>query len=216
MTNNLVQICLMMDCTDSMTHWIDAARDTLLSSLSNVKRQFPQADIRVAFIGYRDYKDNEEIVLCDFTEDHKYVRDLIKNTQAMGGDDLPENVSKAYKIASKLNWIGDHRLVFHVCDAPPHGTRYTNLDDDYPDDHIRNPLEPHIENLGDQSVNLTVITLNSSTDKMVNIIGSIYSYILPDGFHVESVSRQDSNNPRNFLERSLTRSIIQSVDPGMP
>lgn len=216
MTSNNIQVCLMMDCTDSMTQWIDAARDTLLSSLSNVKLQFPQADIRVAFIGYRDYKDMEEIVMCDFTDDHKYVRDLIKNIKAIGGDDLPENVSKAYKIASKLNWTGDYRVVFHVCDAPPHGSRYNDLEDDYPDDHIRNPLEPHIESLADQDVDLTVIALNRSTNKMISIMADIYSYIKPEGFHVQTATKQDSVNPRNFLERSFTRSIIHSVDPDMP
>lgn len=220
MANKTLQVCLMMDCTASMRPWIVAAKERLVESLRSIKQSYPEYSIDVAFIGYRDYTDYEKMILVDFTEDHKIVKNRISTIQAKGGDDEAEDVAGAYRLAASLNWYANVRLMVHICDAPAHGMTYhvPDYDDDHPEDDYRNPLEPHVERLADKRVDIDIIELNETTNIMVDVIRRSYRSIRPlGGFSSDSVSRRDSQNPTNYFERAfssrMSRSIMRSQDP---
>lgn len=215
-----LKVCLMMDCTASMTPWLAAAKERLLNCLKTVKTEYPEYEINVAFIGYRDYNDDEKIVFVDFTTDHVKVKNRISLVQAEGGDDAAEDVSGAYRLAASLDWNASVKLLFHICDAPAHGISYhvPEYGDDYPEDDRKNPLEPHVERLATKRVDIDIIELNETTNIMVDVIRRSYRNIRPiGGFSSDSVSRQDSQNPTNYFQRAfssrMTRSIVRSQDP---
>lgn len=222
MVNKSLQVCLMMDCTASMTPWIVAAKERLLESLDTIKKNHPGYHVEVAFIGYRDYKDQEKMILVNFTDDHKKVKNRISVIQAEGGDDAAEDVAGAYQLAASLNWVADVRLLVHICDAPAHGMAYHSeyYNDDYPEDDRNNPLEPHIEHLADKNVDIDIIELNHTTNTMVDVIYRTYRIVRPQGFSTTIVSRSDSENPTRYFERAfslrMTRSIERSQDPDTP
>jgi hypothetical protein len=215
-----LKVCLMMDCTASMTPWIDAAKERILNCLKTVKTEYPDYEIDVAFIGYRDYTDDEKIIFVDFTSDHKKVKKRISIIQAEGGDDSAEDVSGAYRLAVSLDWTANVKLLFHICDAPAHGMTYhvPDYDDDYREDDYKNPLEPHVERLAVKKVDIDIIELNRSTNIMVDVIRRTYRTIRPlGGFSSDTVSREDSQNPTNYFQRAfssrVSRSIMHSQDP---
>lgn len=215
-----LKVCLMMDCTASMTPWLAAAKERLLNCLKTVKTDYPEYEIYVAFIGYRDYNDYEKIVFVDFTSEHKIVKNRISIIQAEGGDDAAEDVAGAYKLAASLEWHADVRIMVHICDAPAHGMSYHDHDynDDHTEDDYRNPLEPHVERLAEKKVDIDIIELNETTNIMVDVIRRSYRMARPlGGFSSDMVSRQDSQNPTNYFQRAfssrVTRSIVRSQDP---
>lgn len=218
-----LQVCLMMDCTASMKPWIVAAKERLIDSLRTINQQYPDYEIKVAFIGYRDYNDSEKMILVDFTKDHHKVKNRISIIQAEGGEDAAEDVAGAYRVAASLEWYADVRLMVHICDAPAHGLSYhaPAYNDDHQDDDYRNPLEPHVELLAEKRVDIDIIELNDSTNIMVDVIRRSYRIVRPlGGFSSDTVSRYDSQNPTGYFERALSsrmsRSIMRSQDPDMP
>ena len=118
-----VDICIAMDCTGSMASWIDACRDSLISTLNGLRAKFPRSRFRAAFVGYRDLCDAERFVLHPFNENVDALIASIRSVRADGGGDTPEDVAGGLHHVLSLGWTGDVRLVLFCCDAPAHGDK---------------------------------------------------------------------------------------------
>jgi hypothetical protein len=80
--------------------------------------------IRVAFVGYRDYDDgSERVVKKDFTENTNDVINFMNSVSAFGGADACEDIFGGLEEVTKLDWISPNRILIHVADAPQHGSR---------------------------------------------------------------------------------------------
>ncbi len=91
--NTTVDVCFLMDCTGSMGDWIEAAQQKIVEIISQVKPQFPAAQPRVAFTGYRDFSEGEQrLVVKPFTANVEQVRQFISGVRAFGGGDAAEDV----------------------------------------------------------------------------------------------------------------------------
>jgi hypothetical protein len=77
----------------------------------------------VAFVGYRDYDDEKRIERLDFTEDTSAVINFMNNVEAVGGGDTCEDVFGGLDVVRNLTWSSPNRVLIHVADAPPHGSR---------------------------------------------------------------------------------------------
>ena len=91
-TNKTLDLCLLMDCTSSMSSWIARSKDTLKEIIDQIKSGNRGLKIRVAFVGYRDIKDTERFTIQEFTDDVDEVKNFISKTKADGGADMPEDV----------------------------------------------------------------------------------------------------------------------------
>ena len=58
-----LDLCLLMDCTSSMSSWIARSKDTLKEIIDTVKTQNAGLKVRVAFVGYRDIKDTQRFTI---------------------------------------------------------------------------------------------------------------------------------------------------------
>ena len=61
-----VKLCFLMDCTASMEPWIHAARVQIKDIVYETESHYPDANVKVAFVGYRDIKDTERFVVFPF------------------------------------------------------------------------------------------------------------------------------------------------------
>lgn len=52
--SNILELCLLLDCTGSMGSWIQRSKDTLKQIIQQVKEENKSLTVRVCFIGYRD------------------------------------------------------------------------------------------------------------------------------------------------------------------
>ena len=63
-----MDLALIMDCTGSMQSWIDDCKRVLISVIDEIVGTHPELKVRVAFVGFRDFKDNDQYVVHTFTE----------------------------------------------------------------------------------------------------------------------------------------------------
>jgi hypothetical protein len=53
--------------------------------------------------------------------------------RAYGGDDGPEDVAGGFEKALEQNWTSKTKYAVLIADAPCHGSKYHDDQDDYPD-----------------------------------------------------------------------------------
>ena len=87
-----LDLCLLMDCTGSMSSWITRSKDTLKEIIDAVKSQNTGLKVRVAFVGYRDIEHSQRFTIQEFTDDIELVKKFISKTGTTGGADWPEDV----------------------------------------------------------------------------------------------------------------------------
>lgn len=171
-----VDLLLILDCTSSMSSWIKQCQRNLDKIIDEVRQKAKVTQkIRVAYLGYRDFGnpgDEQHFDVLDYTEDIQMVKDKIKKSKAMGGGDIPEDVTGALKRALQFKREADLQLVYLICDAPAHGRQYHEVRyDDFPD-----VKEGTLENVMSQIKNnapttfFTAFKINESTDKMFTIM----------------------------------------------
>ena len=53
----VLDLCLLVDCTSSMSEWISRTKETISEIIDSAKTANPDQSVRVAFVGYRDIQD---------------------------------------------------------------------------------------------------------------------------------------------------------------
>ena len=125
-----VDLCILMDVTGSMGGPIQLAKDTMKSVVNQAKDRFePKLDVRVAFVGYRDFCDQERFVVKDFVSSDRVgeVINTLDGCRASGGGDAPEDVAGGLEKVLNLAWKSNIKMLIHVADAPAHGTEYHDM-----------------------------------------------------------------------------------------
>ena len=177
-SDRFLDLLLVMDCTSSMSSWIELCKTTLKDTIDEIKQQHKELEVRVAFVGYRDFGDGDQMfVIQDFSLDLPAVKKVISSTRAIGGADIPEDIQGGLYFGLRLDWRQISVKVCYLCtDAPCHGKQYHTTTDDYPKG---NPAGLMMEDLAkeysDKGIDLTVYELTSFTDKMYEIIEQAYN-----------------------------------------
>jgi hypothetical protein len=117
-----LDLCFLMDCTGSMGSWIDICKEEINNIVDYVVTEFTGINIRIAFVGYRDYGDKPDFSVKDFTTDPDSMKKYLTTISASGGNDMPEDVFGGLDKAINLNWKSDVKICFFIADAPCHGT----------------------------------------------------------------------------------------------
>lgn len=174
----ILDLLLIMDCTASMSSWIQHCKNTLIDVLDSSSEE-DGSIVRVAFIGYRDFCSSEKdrYDIHDFTYDHESMKTYISGRKAMGGGDGPEDVCGALYHGLNLNWIEDSiKVTFFCADAPCHGDKYHDTSsDNYP---LGNPaglvLEKLVKEFSNREILLTCYKLTDQTEQMYEIMEKEY------------------------------------------
>jgi von Willebrand factor type A domain len=120
----VVEVAFVLDTTGSMGPLIETAKRKIWAIATAIVDTYPEAEVRMGLVAYRDIGDAYVTKKFDLTTD---IQDLYANLlelRARGGGDWPESVNEALDVAvTKLSWTqseGDCRIIFLVGDAPPH------------------------------------------------------------------------------------------------
>ncbi|DBA81130.1 TPA: hypothetical protein ACH3X2_007100 [Trebouxia sp. C0005] len=218
-----MDILIMMDCTGSMAWAIASCKRQIKAVLEKVQSDYPEAVIRVAFIGYKDHGDsNERILLHKFVDkqDISSVEQFVGKIRANGGADGPEDIAGALQTALDLlkdrvqGFRAQTRMIIHFADAPCHGSQYHSMHDDYPggDPHGLNP-EKMLHELASKNVDYYFLEVQSrDTTKMTDIFKGCYPSggNASCGFHVLPTGA----SPDSFMPamlRSITMSASRAI-----
>lgn len=128
-TNFTVEICFCLDCTGSMSRWLEATKNQMISIIDSIhnliQKQYSslKLQLRFAIVAYRDLIDKPQYELRDFTENPKDITNFLNGLRATGGGDIPEDVLGALDQCLKMKWSETNaRFIVLITDAPGHGS----------------------------------------------------------------------------------------------
>ncbi|RGB39933.1 kinase-like domain-containing protein [Rhizophagus diaphanus] len=172
-----VDLCFVLDCSGSMGPHIAAAKDCILQVSNYVKHTNPSIKLRVGFCGYRDhYNRSDRLQIFDFNDQYDQFTQYMQNVSPISNDDLPEDVLGGLNAAiTQMNWQNSTRVLLHIGDFPPHGRRFTSLEDDnYPDgDPNGLTAESVLEKMQSKNILYFFGKITDYTDTMIEIFRSI-------------------------------------------
>ncbi|CAE7565971.1 vwkA [Symbiodinium sp. CCMP2592] len=129
-----VDLLFVVDCTGSMQPYIDAVKTSIRSMVQRLLTAYPQLNLQLGFLGYRDVGDQQQFQILDFTQSHATFEGFVAKMTADGGADAAEDVAGALRRVADFKWTKHVRVLFHIADAPCHGREYhQGVSDDFPD-----------------------------------------------------------------------------------
>ena len=185
-------ILFIFDITSTMGKHINYFAKNFDKIIQGIKDNCPLSIIYIGFIGYKDINDLElgdEYIDIDFTLFYDELKQKIKNIQAEGGDDVPEDVAGAFELALNKKWNKGTNIIFLVTDAPCHGIKYHDLDqkveelkdnfpeEEYGDNQIfkREKIEKLVEKFAENDFNLICLDIqHRNTEKMFKMFEEKY------------------------------------------
>jgi hypothetical protein len=179
--DSVLDLMFLVDCTGSMSSWIDTVKTELKKIITYIKENNPYSRVRISFVGYRDFDMSEEkrFSILNFTEDADEAKKYISEVVATGGADIPEDVAGGLKKGLEQNWQENSaKYCILVCDAPCHGTKYHTQSDTYPQG-CPNGLIPEDLVAGYAMKNITfyAVKINYDTNTMYDIFSRKYQEV---------------------------------------
>ncbi|CAD8203029.1 unnamed protein product [Paramecium pentaurelia] len=207
---NILDVVFIMDCTGSMKKWIDQARESISSIIDIFNKTVSQTQIRIAFVGYRDFKDVKHIQYHDFTTDVDLIKQFISTLEATGGDDDAEDVAGGIQQVLKLNFSKHSQSIlctFLICDAPTHGKQYHEdiVGDNHKDKIQDGSLEKLMQVLDQKKIPNNYFfccKINDTTNKMFEI--------MKQNFKNLEISQLKTQDFANYVSLSMIKSFKQS------
>jgi hypothetical protein len=154
-------------------------KTTVTTMAAGIMESYPECKLRVAFVPYRDYEDadQDDRELCDFTTSFSgsssvFIKALSR-VEAYGGGDDAEDVFSGITRVANLSWNATNRLLFHIADAPCHGSQFHDGVGDYhvTGDKYGRKIEDMLQILSEvcQISTYFFCHLNRSTNKMIQV-----------------------------------------------
>jgi hypothetical protein len=121
-TQSVLDIMFVVDTTGSMGDELHYLKSEISDVIGSISGNNPNHTINLALLFYRDTGDEYVTRYFDFTRNIAQQQQNLSRQSANGGGDFPEAADRALEEAAGKNWSGGNatRLIFHVCDAPPH------------------------------------------------------------------------------------------------
>merc|ERR1719473_996575 len=157
-----------------MSRYIQAAKDQMTAVVDQARSKFG-VELRVAFVGYRDFGEIERFAIKDFVAGEDGIEELrsfIASTPARskcpsGDIDPTEDVAGGLEKALGLSWSNRVKLLVHVADAPAHGEEYHDgMGDNHGGPQSPDPAEL-MSQFAQKKVSYYFFKINDSTEKMV-------------------------------------------------
>jgi hypothetical protein len=185
-----IEVAMMMDCTGSMSSYINAAKDCVLRIVQQVQDgvtadnptlKGPELEnfVKMGFVAYRDwdssgktYDSPGDVQTFDLSSNITGLKSFISTLTASGGGDGPEDVAGGLRRLAGLSWSPcSAKIVFILADAPCHGTQYHGTSDNHPRGDPKGSVpEEQIFGLAAEGVRFFFVNINhSETDKMLSI-----------------------------------------------
>jgi len=174
----ILDLALIMDLTSSMGPYIEISKDTLKKVIEDTMINYPDLEVRVAFVGYRDFCDTKNIFyIHDFTFDLDHMKETIGKQQAIGGGDSPEDVQGGLRQVLDLSFRENSiKLAYFIADAPCHGSKYHTGHDGNPQGNPHGlVLEELVREFSDREIDLSCYKLTDQTETMFKIMEKSYN-----------------------------------------
>jgi len=119
---SIFDLMFVIDTTSSMGDELRYLKYNVSDIIGKIKNANSKYTVNLALLFYRDTGDEYVTRYFDFDNDIAQQQKNLDKQSASGGGDFPEAADRALAEAVGKDWTTDNatRLIFHVCDAPPH------------------------------------------------------------------------------------------------
>ncbi|GMS99005.1 hypothetical protein PENTCL1PPCAC_21180, partial [Pristionchus entomophagus] len=206
-----VQLCFLVDVTGSMQSFINGVRDSIDEILKKVTDDGGAQMMVVAFVAYRDHEDTNQFEVLPFTGVSEF-KEFSRRLSASGGDDGPEDVFGGLDAALNLDWSDNcgTKVVFHICDAPCHGTEFhSGMRDNYlSGDPKGRTCKGLFSKLREMGIQYHFGKITSLTDIMIKKFSEAYGEPITDFDlkNVDKITDSVSTAVRSAIEASVSAS----------
>uniref|UniRef100_A0A0G4GXY8 Alpha-type protein kinase domain-containing protein n=1 Tax=Chromera velia CCMP2878 TaxID=1169474 RepID=A0A0G4GXY8_9ALVE len=211
---NAVDLCFLVDCTNSMSSHIDGVKARIKRIIKRVQKTNKSLRLRAAFVGYRDVNlpKSQQLEKFDFSEDIEKFKDFVGKVQTFWGGDYAEDVSGGVHACTELDWSNDTAIVIHIGDAPCHGQRFHTMGKQG-DTYYRDGC-PRGYDIVDEVQSLVVrdgmsyyfLRIHSLTDKMITEINKE----LPPELQVQVLDYESVEKLEDLVTTCVRSSIFRT------
>lgn len=194
--NKDLDLMFIIDCTGSMSTWIEACKVEVKSIIDHVLNTFIGIQVRISIVAYRDICDEpRNIDVFGFNPDVGACVSFLTKLKAYGGGDGPEDVAGGFAAALKQDWKAKTRYAVLLADAPCHGNQYhAGGGDDHPKgDPLGRKVEDQIKVFAEKKVFFNFVKISSYTDKMIKILDSSYASVMKTSIAIGDLGYSTEN-----------------------
>ena len=199
-----VDIIFLVDTTASMNCFLKGIKRVMRKIIWDVQKClsqfiFEEIDVlKVGLVSYKDHDDENKTYLTnidiDLTDNIKEVINKINEIKCSGGKDEPEAVLDGLNVAvNDVGWREESvKFIYHILDAPCHGKKYNNSENDRLEDCPNNiDVEELLIEIRNKDIKYSVIKLNDSADIMLKEFQKV--------INLEVLSPKVYNDKSNFI-----------------
>lgn len=178
-----IKICFVVETTYKMTPYLRDVQYSIGETVDKIRFYNQGADIRIAMITYRDYKDCEPVGFVPWQTDDNFFEawdDLERDSRvAWFSENDAADVAGGVNCALKLGWSdADYRLVFHYGISPAHGKQFygPGIYDEYPEgDPSGKDLLRDMYEFSCMPCDYTFFRITSAVDTMLSLMDESYT-----------------------------------------
>eukprot|EP01083_Nonionella_stella_P085467 237024_1 len=214
-----------------MTKWIVQTKENIQSIVDTITATYPHIQLRLGCVAYRDWGDGDRrLETLPFTMNVGKFKEWVHKLKAgPPNGDPAEDVLGGLQCATTLNWSSDCRVLFHICDAPPHNSMYhdRSVIDRWPDgyDGIKygGPADPHdyhkivLHKMKQKHIRLCIAKVAKHNHSLHKMIGVFKDYSSRIDLQVEERKLDNVSDLLAAVVEILTDAImrvdIDSLDP---
>jgi hypothetical protein len=203
-----LQVCFVLDYHEPVDK--GALRDQIHDIISDVQNQYPRKSISVAFVGYGGCFCVPYTTVYQWTHNVKYMQKQLNVLEPKYiFTDKCRNVQQAYGLVNDLQWYAKRRIIIHMGDGPAFGPKYhdPNIYDAYPGGHPYLVLEEEVEKFATKQIELVLLKIDNSWDKMTQVIKDSYLYWNQNG----GIYIEDLTNKQNLLRGAIYDEVKKHI-----
>lgn len=217
-----VDICFVLDTTGSMRSLIKMAKDKIVSIATEITRIVKEssdknAEVRVAFVGYKCQGQPQHLNSIGFTQDPEQVIDLITQQKANGGSSGgTADKFQGLELAMTFQWTGLVKFLVLIADAPGNGPWCVGPIDKVRDCHSSRPgdMPGLVAKIAREKIYLFYADIDGFTDHERANFRRQYVHHAPEemkqkGFHELKIdSTEDTETLAEMITEKTTEVII--------
>ena len=164
-----LDLVFIMDITDSMEKFVDFTKEKINSIINNITEE-TTVQVRLGFIGYRDYLDNKNMQYYKFpelTNDVASFKQAIESIKVEGGGDCEDMVGGLMN-ALGYDWSSNTKFALLIADAPCHGIQYHEVPgfDSHDKGDPKYKIDEVVKQYASKNINLLCLNITPNTKKL--------------------------------------------------
>ena len=164
-----LDLVFIMDITGSMERFIDFTKEKIISIINSITEE-TTVQVRLGFIGYRDYLDGKEweyYKYPELTNDVGAFKRAVESIRVGGGGNCEDMVGGLVN-ALEYDWNSNTKFALLIADTPCHGIQYHEVPgfDSHEEGDSRYKIDEIVKQYAAKNINFLCLNIEPKTKKL--------------------------------------------------